>query len=104
MIQRPPIADIDEIMKTVAASNGVNASQYIGFRSPAASREIAALLCRRFTSTTLAELSEAFGLRHPDSSANLVRRAKKREAESTKYRRQVKDLESKLMPKTENQV
>ena len=74
------------------------------FRSQAAGREIVALLCRRLTSSTLAELSEAFGLRHPDSSANLVRRAKKREAESTKYRRQVKDLESKLMPKTENQT
>jgi len=91
-IQRPPIADIDEIMQTVAASYGVNASQYMGFRSPAAGRETAALLCRRLTSSTLAELSEAFGLRHPDSSANLVRRAKNREAESTKYRRQVNDL------------
>jgi hypothetical protein len=28
-------------------------------------------------------------LRHPDSSANLVRRAKKREEESAFYRRQI---------------
>jgi hypothetical protein len=70
----------------------------------ACGREIAALLCRRYTSATLAELSERFGLHHPDSSANLVRRAKKRAGQSAAYRRQIALAESKLATKTENQV
>ena len=37
---------------------------------------VVAGLCRRYTGATLAQLSERFGLRHPDSSANVVRRAK----------------------------
>jgi hypothetical protein len=65
---------------------------------------VAALLCRRYTSATLAQLSERFGLRHPDSSANLVRRAKKREEESAFYRRQIARAESQLAMKTESQV
>ena len=35
-----------------------------------------------YTNVTLAQLSDRFGQRHPDSSANLARRAKKREEES----------------------
>jgi hypothetical protein len=62
---------------------------------------VAALLCRRYTSATLAQFSERFGLRHPDSSANLVRRAKKREEEFAFYRRQIARAESQLAMKTE---
>ena len=65
---------------------------------------VATLLCRRFTGCTLAELSTAFGFGHPDNSANLVRRAKTRESESTRFRQQVKNLEAQLLSKTENQV
>ena len=77
--------------------------QYVGFRCQAPGREMAALLCRRFTSSTLAELSKAFGLRHNDSSANLVRRAKRMEVESRKYRDRIEEIEQ-LIVKTENQV
>ena len=55
----------------------------------AGGREMAALLCRRWTSVTLAELSDCFRVRHLDSSANLVRRAKKRAEQSASYRRQI---------------
>ncbi len=76
---------------------------YVGFRAFAVGREIAALLCRRYTGCTLAELSAAFGLRHPDSSANLVRRAKQREETSQAYRCQVRKVEHYIFLKTEKQ-
>ena len=45
--------------------------------APYEGRELAALLCRELTGTSLAQLSIAFGLGHPDSSANLVKKAKR---------------------------
>ena len=93
-----------EIMRLVAEAHDVDVSDYVGFRSLAAGRETAALLCRRYTGTTLAKLSQASGLRHPDSSANLVRCAKQREEKSSHYRRQIQQIEAQLVVKTENQV
>lgn len=94
---------LDDVIEVVASMHAVNQQEYVGFRSTAAGREMAALLCRRLTSATLAQLSDRFGLGHPDSSANLVRRAKKREHESSSYRQQVAEAESLLLCKTENQ-
>ncbi len=37
----------------------------VGFRSLAAAREMAALLCRRYTSVTLVQIGEHFALQHP---------------------------------------
>ncbi len=48
-----------------------------------------------------ADQMEIVGLRHSDSSANLVRRAKKREQESALFRRQIARAESQLAMKTE---
>jgi len=53
---------------------------------------------------TLAKLSAVFGLEHPDSSSNLVRRAKRRAEESLEYQKTITMLETKLALKTENQV
>ena len=39
------------------------------------SRDLAAWLARELTPVTLRELSAAFGLTHPDSVRNLIRRA-----------------------------
>ncbi len=94
---------VTEIMKLVVTAHGVDVTEYVGFRSGAAGREMAALLCRRYTGSTLAELSTAFGLGHPDSSANLVRQAKQREEKSPAYRRQLKEIEAELLSKTGNQ-
>jgi hypothetical protein len=44
---------------------------------------------------------EIVGLRHPDSSATLLRRAKKREQESALFRRQIARARSQLAMKTE---
>ncbi len=95
---------VDEVIETVAEIHEIELEQYVGFRSSAPGREMAALMCRRYTSATLAELSERFGLRHPDSSANLVRRAKQREDKSATYRRQIAQAVSQLASKTENQA
>jgi putative transposase len=78
LTRRMGALSVDEIIRAVAEVHGLEADEYVGFRVVARGREIAALLCRRYTRVTLAQLSDRFGLRHPDSSANLVRRAKKR--------------------------
>ena len=103
LFRRSRAFSIDEIMSFVATEHEVACSQYIGFRSSAPGREIAALLCRQLTACTLAELSETLGLKHPDSSANLARRAMRRLEKSTSYRKRVEAIKSQLM-KTENQV
>ena len=92
-----------EIIEFVAAEYDVDPASYVGFRSHSPGRDVAALLCRELTCATLRELSKEFGLRHPDSSANLVRRAKRQMEDNKAFERQAKDLREKLV-KTENQV
>ncbi len=104
LARRTKAFTIGEILDVVAQTYGVKSKEYVGFRSGAAGRDVAALLCRRFTGCTLSELSTALGLGHPDSSANLVGRAKAREAKSPRLRHQIKNLETRLLSKTENQV
>ncbi|TWU59467.1 Chromosomal replication initiator protein DnaA [Rubripirellula tenax] len=94
----------DEIIAATAAYHEVGSEEYVGFRSQAAGREIAALLCRRWTGEPLSCLSSRFGLAHPDSSSNLIRRAKKRMAESKSYRDSIDEIETNLGLKTENQI
>jgi hypothetical protein len=103
LTRRTRAYSIGEIMELVADQHQVESSQYVGFRSSAPGRDMAALVCRRFTSSTLAEMSAAFGLSHPDSAANLVRRAKRQEFKSPAYRNRLKKIEQAMM-KTENQV
>ena len=104
LIRRTQAFSIEEIMELVADEHQVDRAQYVGFRSSAPGREMAALICRRFTSSTLAELSTAFGLGHADSSANLVRQAKRRESKSATYRKRIQEIEQDMLMKTENQV
>jgi len=44
---------------------GVTPDEYVGFRSGAVGRDMAASLCRRYTWATLRELSERFGPEPP---------------------------------------
>ena len=76
----------DEIIRATAEEHDVDPADYIGFRAMSAGREMAALLCRRWTGESLSSLSSRFGLSHPDSSANLIRRAKAREQAFKAYR------------------
>ena len=93
---------VSEIIAATAAHHGVEPSEYIGFQNSAAGRELAALLCHRWTGESLSSLSKHFGLAHPDSSSNLIRRAKKRCEESQGYRRTVTTLDRTIVLKTEN--
>ena len=93
-----------QIIGIVAEHDGVDASGYREFRSPAGGRDLAAYLCRRYSGATLRELSIEFGLSHPDGSANLARRAKAKLKDSAELRKQCQQIERKLGLKTEDQV
>jgi putative transposase len=69
---------------------------YVGFRSSAPGREMPAYLCRRYTQATLRELSERFGLSHPDSASDLIRRGATRLEQSKEMERQLRAIEAKL--------
>ena len=49
-----------------------SADKHGGFRNRAGGRDVAAMLCRRWTTATLRELSARFGLTHPDSASDLI--------------------------------
>ena len=91
------------LIRAVAEHYGVDAQAYRQRRSTAAGRDLAAYLAHRHTTTTLRELAAPFGLNHPDSVSNLIRRAEKQLAQSPKDRNlAVKIVES--VTKTENRV
>ena len=94
VLLRTPESNLEPTLPVVATSHQVTPEEYVGFRSAATGRERAALLCRRWTGVSLAELARRFGLRHPDRSANLARRAKQREANSAADRCQIRQAES----------
>ncbi|TWT50179.1 Chromosomal replication initiator protein DnaA [Rubripirellula amarantea] len=92
----------EQIIEETAFYYDVSPQEYVGFRSLAPGRELAALLCRRWTGETIASLSRRFGLAHPDSASNLVRRAKVRIENSKQFRKAIEDIEYNLGLKTEN--
>ena len=91
------------IISFVAKQSGQTLDDYRAFRSKAKNRDIAALLCRNLSNKSLAELSDAFGLKHPDSSSNLIKRAKLRIKEC-KHSQKCYDKLKANLAKTENQV
>ena len=91
------------IIEQVAKHFGVEPESYRGFRCSAEGRAVAALLCRELTSASLAELSKCFGLSHPDSSANLIKKAKKMIKDAKPFKKQYNQIKQHLL-KTENQV
>ncbi len=86
----------EEIIEVVAEQHGVTSEDYARFRSQAPGRDMAAWLCRRWTSATLADLGPCFGLEGEGSVSNLTRRAEKRHQESRKWKQTTKKIESKL--------
>ena len=95
---------MQEILRATALEHGVEPSDYSGFRSPAAGRDMAAWLCRRWTGSTLAELGPAFGLAGTDSVSNLVRRAEKRYQESATWQETAAKIETALGLNTDNKA
>ena len=96
MTKRQSQFSAKQIVAFVAAQCGLSAEDYSGFRVKAQDRETAALLCRELTTNSLAELSDVFGLGHPDSSANLIKRAKATLKQSIATRERYNQIKSKL--------
>ena len=67
--------DYRTVLAAVAEHSGIAADSFLRQRSGAVSRDLAAWLARELTPVRLRELSAAFGLTHPDSVRNLIRRA-----------------------------
>ncbi len=82
----------------------VSPAEYCGFRSGAGGRGVAAYLRRRLTSTTLAELSERFGLGHPDSSSDMVKRARKLIESNREARKRAERIKERLLTKPETRT
>lgn len=95
---------LTEVLAVVADHYDVNASSFTIKHSKEASRDIAAWLARRVTTATLRELSMSFGLGHPDSVRNLIRRADQQMERSPTIRKQVDRILRSLQVKTENRV
>jgi putative transposase len=95
---------VDQVLQATAAEYGVEKENYRGFRSAAAGRDVAAYLCRRYTTATLAELSEAFGLSHRDSSGDLAKRAKARIKISKQTQQRLRQIERRLCINPESRV
>ena len=103
-IRRSSVITVDDVIENTAKEYGVSPAEYSGFRSSAGGRDVAAYLCRRFTSATLAELSERFGLGHPDSSSDMVKRATKLIKSNREVRKRAKRIEKSLRSKPETRV
>jgi len=68
-------------------------------------RDVAAWLARRWTTATLRELAELFGLSHPGSVSNLLRRVDRAVAESSRLRREIDAIQLQLrLKQTKNEV
>ena len=87
---------VDAILDATALEYGTSADAYCGYRSGAAGRDVAALLCRRWTTATLRELSGRFGLSHPDSASDLIKRGKRLAESNRDAARKVASIEKAL--------
>jgi hypothetical protein len=95
--------DPERVIKAVAKHYRVDPNSYRQRRGEAAGRDLAAYLAHRRTTATLRELAEPFGLSHPDSVSNLIRRAEKALAGGTKLQKTVAEIDRALL-KTVNRV
>lgn len=91
-----------DVISAVADYYGVCADEYAAPRSQALGRDLAALLAHRRTVATLRDLSHHFGLSHPDSVSNLIRRAEHALAKSKSLQSDLKKIDDML--NTENRV
>ena len=91
------------MISIIAQYFGMTVESFQTRRTVSVERDIAAWLAHRRTTSTLRDLSGAFGLRHPDRVSNLIRRAESAIRQSTKLANQIKILDE-LLSKTENRV
>lgn len=95
---------VDAILEATAKQYGVSAEQYCGYRSGAGGRDVAAMLCRRWTTATLRELSGRFGLSHPDMPADLIKRGVQQAKQNRNTARKLTSIEHALGLNPESQV
>ena len=86
----------EDIVQAVAKFYGTRAESYCVRRSRARGRDLAAYLVHCRTTATLREVASLFGLGHPDSASNLIRRAESALAQSPKLRSDVENIERLL--------
>ncbi len=92
--------DYRAVLAAVAEHYGIAVDSFLQQRSGAVSRDLAAWLARELTPVTLRELSAAFGLTHPDSVRNLIRRADRALLGSRRLRDEIEAIRH-CLPKTE---
>jgi len=83
--------------RTPESNFGVDMAGFTEKRSALLSRDVAAWLARRLTTWTMRELAGSFGLRHPDSVANLTRRADRAMKKSPRLRKEVDAIRRELL-------
>ena len=88
--------DANQVIATVAAYFKATPSTYQSKRSTAPGRDLAAYLAHRRTTATLRELAIAFGLSHPDSVSNLIRRAQNAISTSKSQKQDLEKVEELL--------
>ncbi len=95
---------VDAILDATAMHYGTTADAYCGYRSGAGGRDVAAMLCGRWTTATLRELSGRFGLSHPDSASDLIKRGKRLAESNRDVARKVAAIETDLGLNPESRV
>jgi hypothetical protein len=93
------LAELDPktVLAAVAAYYGMAPEQFQQRGSGALSRDVAAWLARRLTPATLRELAPTFGVNHPDSVHNLVRRVERALAGSGTVRKDIESIRRRLL-------
>jgi chromosomal replication initiation ATPase DnaA len=89
-----PLADV---LEAAASHFEVEPAAFAQKRSALLARDLAAWLARRLTTSTLRELAGPFGLNHPDSVANLTRRAERALKKSPRLRKEVEAIRNGLL-------
>jgi len=100
-VRRLACHDYRAVLAAVAAHLGIAPESFLLQRNGELSRDLAAWLARELTPVTLRELSAAFGLTHPDSVRNLIRRADRALLGSRRLRSEIEAIRHVLL-KTEN--
>ena len=101
---RKSTRSIETVIAATAKEYDVDPGDYAGFRSRAGGRDVAAYLCRRYTTATLAELSKYFGPSHRGSSGDLVRRTKRARLENAMIYDRITKIEKSLSTNPESRV
>ena len=88
--------DANQVIAAVAGYFKATPENYNSKRSTSPGRDLAAYLAHRRTTATLRELAAAFGLSHPDSVSNLIRRAENAISQSKSQKQDLERLDELL--------